>query len=193
MAGGAPPVFPVGLTHGPALVAATRYTDSPVGVFVELIIGHPARLGLRFGWMISESSLAATAEDAWIGGRSSRGFPLRATCRSPVGGRRPRACTWMAISRVSIRRAEGHAAAVARTGASTATPERRLHDRSRPSAAGGSPAPSRRSQTTRRDRRGRIPARWCPDYGATRICAGAAGPAQVARRPSEGARACGMV
>ena len=30
---------------GPSLLAATRYTDSPIGPFVELIVGHPPR-----GW-----------------------------------------------------------------------------------------------------------------------------------------------
>ena len=72
---GALPMFPVGLTRmpGPSVIAATRYTDSPVGPFVELIVCHPARLGLRFGWMVSEA--VVTAEDARIGGRLNWGFP----------------------------------------------------------------------------------------------------------------------
>ena len=91
---GAAPVCPVGLTRmpGPSLVAATRYTDSPVGAFVELIIGHPARLGLWFGWMISDSIV--TAEDARIGGRLNWGFPSeRADLRWEVDGHE-RALVW---------------------------------------------------------------------------------------------------
>lgn len=72
---GPKPMFPFGLSPmpGPSLVAATRYAASPVGPFVELVVGHPARLGLRFGWMISEAIV--TVEDARIGGRLNWGFP----------------------------------------------------------------------------------------------------------------------
>ncbi len=54
-------------------MAATRYSDSPVGPFLELVVGHPARLGLRFGWHISET--VVTQEDARLGGRLNWGFP----------------------------------------------------------------------------------------------------------------------
>ncbi len=91
---GRAPVFAEGLVRlpGPSLVAATRYTDSPVGAFVELIVGHPARLGLRVGWMVSES--VVTAEDARVGGRLNWGFPSeRADLHWEVDGHE-RALVW---------------------------------------------------------------------------------------------------
>ena len=72
---GAPVRLPAGLSRVPGrtLVSATRYTESPVGPFVELVVGHPARLGLRFGWHISEA--VVTEADARLGGRLNWGFP----------------------------------------------------------------------------------------------------------------------
>ena len=35
---------------GPTAVAAVRYTDSPVGPFLQLMVLVPARLGAHFGW-----------------------------------------------------------------------------------------------------------------------------------------------
>ena len=194
---GAPPVFPVGLTRmpGPSLVAATRYTDSPVGAFVELIIGHPARLGLRFGWMISESIV--TAEDARIGGRLNWGFPSeRADLR--LGGRRPHACAGVAIPRVlDAGRAEGHAASVARAGARAPTSKRRLHDRPRSPTWESAVRPRRdRGEAGRSAQCDRGPASRRDGVRPPRDrarCASSARPAQVARRPAEGARACSMV
>ena len=194
---GAPPVFPVGLTRmpGPALVAATRYTDSPVGAFVELIIGHPARLGLRFGWMISES--VVTAEDAWIGGRLNWGFPSeRADLRWEVDGHaralvwpsrgfsirgEPKGMPlpWLVPVRALQRRSDGCMIVPGHQRGKGAVRPHRDRGEARRWARRDRGFASRRDgvRTTR--------------HGAPR--AGAAGPAQVARRPSEGARACGMV
>ena len=194
---GAPPVFPVGLTRmpGPSLVAATRYTDSPVGAFVELIIGHPARLGLRFGWMISESIV--TAEDARIGGRLNWGFPSeRADLRWEVDGH-TRALVWP--SRGFSMRGEPKGVPLP-----WLVPVRALQRRSDgcmivPGHQRGRARFARvvieakpddlldgdRRSSSRRDGVG------APRHRAPR--ASAARPAQVARRPAEGARACGMV
>lgn len=70
-----PGTLPPGLAKlpGPALVVANRYTDSPVGPYLELAIGCPARLGLRPGW--SFTTMVVDSPDARLGGRLNWGFP----------------------------------------------------------------------------------------------------------------------
>src|SRR4051794_26597256 len=58
---------------GPAIVAAVRYTESPVGPFLELAVAEPARLGLRPGLCFTTSVVSASS--ARVGGRIGWGFP----------------------------------------------------------------------------------------------------------------------
>lgn len=67
--------MPAGLARmpGPALLLGVRYTGSPVGPYLELAIGEPARLGARLGWcfstIVTDSSASRTA------GCTNWGFP----------------------------------------------------------------------------------------------------------------------
>ncbi len=72
---GEPPALPPGLlpVPGPALVAASRYTSSPVGPYLELLVAVPARLGMRPGWCCT--TVITNRQDARIGGRLNWGFP----------------------------------------------------------------------------------------------------------------------
>src|SRR3954451_5257158 len=63
----------VGRLPGPALVVALRYTDSPVGPFLELAVAEPARLRLRAGFCVTTSVVSAAP--ARVGGRLGWGFP----------------------------------------------------------------------------------------------------------------------
>jgi hypothetical protein len=58
---------------GPAVVAAVRYSDSPVGPYFELAIGEPARLGARPG--LCMTTMVVTNAEARVGGRLNWGFP----------------------------------------------------------------------------------------------------------------------
>ena len=58
---------------GPTLIAAVRYAGSPVGPYLELAIGEPARLGPRVGWCITTMVVDSSASR--LGGRASWGFP----------------------------------------------------------------------------------------------------------------------
>lgn len=73
-----PPVsstLPFGLARlpGPVLVVAVCYTDSPVGPYLELAVGEPARLGARPGWCIT--TMVVDSAESRIGGRLNWGFP----------------------------------------------------------------------------------------------------------------------
>jgi len=67
--------LPVGLHRipGPLLVAAARYTNTPVGAYMELAVGEPARLGMRPGWCIT--TMVVDSSDARVGGQLNWGFP----------------------------------------------------------------------------------------------------------------------
>jgi hypothetical protein len=71
----APGPMPAGMAKlpGPALVIANRYTDSPVGPYLELALGCPARLGARPGWCFT--TVVVDHPDARMGGRLNWGFP----------------------------------------------------------------------------------------------------------------------
>jgi hypothetical protein len=58
---------------GPCVVAAVRYSDSPVGPYFELAIGEPARLGTRPG--LCMTTMVVTNAEARVGGRLNWGFP----------------------------------------------------------------------------------------------------------------------
>src|SRR3954449_6381437 len=51
---------------GTALLIVLRYSDSPVGPFVELAVAEPARLGLRTGFCVTTS--VVSAPPAKVGG-----------------------------------------------------------------------------------------------------------------------------
>jgi hypothetical protein len=67
--------LPPGVTAvpGPALIVAARYDGSPVGPYLELSVGVPARLGVRLGWCMTTT--VVDAADARSGGRANWGFP----------------------------------------------------------------------------------------------------------------------
>ena len=71
----APSELPQGLASvaGPILIVANRYTDSPVGPYLELAVGRPARLGLRPGWCFT--TMVVDRSEARLGGRLNWGFP----------------------------------------------------------------------------------------------------------------------
>ncbi|MDQ3355080.1 MAG: acetoacetate decarboxylase family protein [Actinomycetota bacterium] len=58
---------------GPVLVVAVCFSESPVGPYLELAIGEPARLGLRAGWCIT--TMVVDSAEARSGGRLNWGFP----------------------------------------------------------------------------------------------------------------------
>ena len=58
---------------GPTLVAAVSYSGSPVGPYLELAIGEPARLGLRPGWCIT--TMVVDSAESRLGGRLNWGYP----------------------------------------------------------------------------------------------------------------------
>ncbi len=58
---------------GPAVVAAVRYTDSPVGPFLHLAVLVPARLGAHPGW--SAVLVVADKADAIVGLQLNWGIP----------------------------------------------------------------------------------------------------------------------
>ena len=57
----------------PCLVVAARYTGSPVGPYLELAVGEPARLGPRVGWCFT--TMVVDSAESRTGGRASWGFP----------------------------------------------------------------------------------------------------------------------
>ena len=58
---------------GPGMAIAARYDDSPVGPYLELAIGAPARVGVRPGLCITTTVVGWPG--ARIGGRLNWGFP----------------------------------------------------------------------------------------------------------------------
>jgi hypothetical protein len=58
---------------GPCLVVANRYTDSPVGPYLELAVGCPAAMGPRPGWCYT--TMVVDNADARKGGQLNWGFP----------------------------------------------------------------------------------------------------------------------
>jgi hypothetical protein len=58
---------------GPVAIAAARYSDSPVGPYLELSVGEPARIGLRPGLCVTSSVVSDPA--AKVGWRLNWGMP----------------------------------------------------------------------------------------------------------------------
>lgn len=58
---------------GPALIVAVAFSESPVGPYVELAVGEPARLGVRLGWCIT--TMVVDSAESRVGGRLNWGFP----------------------------------------------------------------------------------------------------------------------
>lgn len=74
------------------MVAAVRYTGSPVGPYLELAAAQPARLGGRFGWCVQV--MAVDSDQSRVGGRLEWGFPKQlATLRWEERGPE-RVLTW---------------------------------------------------------------------------------------------------
>ncbi len=58
---------------GLVLVVAVRYDGSPVGPYLELAIGEPARLGARLGWCFT--TMVVDSAESRTDGRANWGFP----------------------------------------------------------------------------------------------------------------------
>jgi hypothetical protein len=58
---------------GPVLVVGVHYDGSPVGPYLELGIGEPARLGARLGWCFT--TMVVDSPDSRTDGRANWGFP----------------------------------------------------------------------------------------------------------------------
>jgi hypothetical protein len=63
----------LGRLPGPLLVVAVSYSGSPVGPYLELAIGEPARLGGRPGFCIT--TMVVDSAESRAGGRANWGFP----------------------------------------------------------------------------------------------------------------------
>lgn len=70
-----PGALPEGVSRlpGPVLVVANRYSQSPVGPYLELALACPARVGPRPGWCFT--TMVVDNPDARVGGRLNWGFP----------------------------------------------------------------------------------------------------------------------
>ena len=55
------------------MVTASRFTESPVGPYLQLAVAVPARLGGRLGWCVTH--LVVDSQDARSGARLNWGFP----------------------------------------------------------------------------------------------------------------------
>lgn len=78
---------------GPFLVSAVRYTASPVGPYLELAIGEPARLGVRLGWCLT--TMVVDSADSRIAGRANWGFPKELGSLEWENDGRSRALHWV--------------------------------------------------------------------------------------------------
>ncbi len=72
-----PFVPPEGITPapGPTAVVAVRYTDSPVGPFLQLMVLVPARLGAHPGWTVAVA--VVDRSEALVGYRMNWGVPAQ--------------------------------------------------------------------------------------------------------------------
>lgn len=79
---------------GPALIAAASYSASPIGPFTELAVAEPARVGLRPGFCITLSVVAAA--ESRIDYRLNWGVPAEVgTLSWEVDGSGVRRLTWL--------------------------------------------------------------------------------------------------
>ena len=68
---------------GPSLFMFARYTDSPVGPYLELAVARPARIRARVAFFVT--TMAVTSDASVIGGRSNWGFPKELSALSWTG------------------------------------------------------------------------------------------------------------
>ncbi|MDQ1446383.1 MAG: hypothetical protein QOI20_2847 [Acidimicrobiaceae bacterium] len=81
---------------GPALLLAAHYADSPIGPFSELAVAEPARLGLRPGFCVTTSVVAAS--ECRVDYRLNWGVPAEVGTLLwdvDVAGARTRRLTWV--------------------------------------------------------------------------------------------------
>lgn len=69
---GTPP-SPLRRTRGPVLIVAARYTSSPVGPYLEIVVSEPVRVGLRFG--MCATVMVVNSVGSCEAGRAHWGFP----------------------------------------------------------------------------------------------------------------------
>jgi Acetoacetate decarboxylase (ADC) len=62
---------------GPSVLVAARYTDSPVGPYLEVAVACPARVGPRPGLCVT--TMVVDSSDSRAGGRHNWGFPKELT------------------------------------------------------------------------------------------------------------------
>ncbi len=69
------PPLPAGLhpVPGPLVVAAARFTESPVGPYLELSVAEPARVGARVGLCVT--LMVVDSPESRLGGRLNWGLP----------------------------------------------------------------------------------------------------------------------
>jgi hypothetical protein len=69
------PPLPVGLhpVPGPLVVTATRFTESPVGPYLELSVAEPARVGARIG--LCMTLMVVDSPESRLAGRLNWGLP----------------------------------------------------------------------------------------------------------------------
>lgn len=77
---------------GPVLIVAARYSGSPVGPYIELAIGEPARLGARLGWCMS--TMVVDSPESRTAGRTNWGFPTEVGSLAWDGEGRTRELRW---------------------------------------------------------------------------------------------------
>lgn len=87
-----PDPLPAGLARlpGPTLLVAARYEKSPVGPYVELAVGVPARLGSWPGFCIT--TMAVDSDESVMAGQSNWGFPKQLW---PLRWTREPGCSWL--------------------------------------------------------------------------------------------------
>lgn len=78
--------------QGPVLLVAVRYSGSPVGPYLELAIGEPARLGARLGWCMS--TMVVDSPESRTAGRTNWGFPKEVGSLTWDGDGRMRELRW---------------------------------------------------------------------------------------------------
>ncbi len=73
-----PPFVPpegIASAPGPTAIVAVRYTDSPVGPFLQLMVLVPARLGAHPGWTVAVA--VVDKSEALVGYRMNWGVPAQ--------------------------------------------------------------------------------------------------------------------
>lgn len=90
---------------GPCAIGATRYTDSPVGPYLQLTVAVPARLGARLGWCVV--LMVVDRQDARTGARLNWGYPAELGALGWSADGEERELTWVDRGIVVRGRARG--------------------------------------------------------------------------------------